>query len=143
MQIIGFNLAKIQVERFEGTASKFKVNSKIDVKDIAEEKMSPIQGKAVAKIDFEYNIEYDPKIAELHFKGTLLLMADPKDIKDTVAEWKKKNSILTELKIKIYNAIFHKCNLKALELEDYLGMPIHIQLPHIKSEQESKTTYTG
>jgi len=143
MQIIGFNLTKMQIERFENISGKFKVTSKIDVKDITEEKVSPISGKSVAKLGFEYNIDYDPKLAEIRFKGFLLLMGDSKEVKEAIADWKKKGSILTGLKIRIYNTIFHKCNLKALELEDDFGLPAHIQMPHIKSEQESKTTYTG
>ena len=142
MQIVGFNLTKLSIERINDIIGKFKVTSKIDVKDIKEEKVSPIEGKQIAKLDFEYNIDYEPKLAEIKFKGIMLLMGDPKEIKEIVADWKKKGNILTDLKIKIYNTIFHKCNLKALGLEDDFGLPPHIQLPRLK-EDEKKTSYTG
>jgi len=143
MQIVGFNLTKMLIERMENITGKFKVTSKIDVKDLKEEKVSPVEGKSIIRMEFEYNIDYDPKLAEIRFRGFLLLMGNPKEIKDITADWKKKGNILTELKVRVYNTIFHKCNLKALELEDDFGLPPHIQLPHIKSEEEKKTTYTG
>ena len=143
MQIVGFNLTKLSIERINDIMGKFKVTSKIDIKDIREEKISPVEGKQVAKLEFEYNIDYEPKLAEIKFRGIMMLMGDPKEIKDIAADWKKKGNILTDTKIRIYNTIFHKCNLKALELEDDFNIPPHIQLPLIKSDEEKKTSYTG
>ena len=143
IQIVGLNLTKMSVERIENVKGKFKVTSKIDVKNVYEEKVSPIEGKSFSKLEFEYNIDYDPKLAEIKFKGELLLLSDQKEMKDFVADWKKKGNIMSELKVRMYNAIFHKCNLKALEIEDDFGLPPHIQLPHISSQEEKKTSYTG
>ena len=143
MQIVGFNLSKMHIDRVNVVAGKFKVNSKIDIKDLKEEKVSPVQGKDMLVLDFEYNIEYEPKLAEIHFKGNLLILGDPKETKDMLSEWKKKGAVLNDIKIRVYNTIFHKCNLKALELEDDFGLPPHIQMPYIKTEEEKKASYTG
>jgi len=144
MQIIGFNLTKISIQREEALSGNFKVTSKIDVKNISEEKIDLAPGKSVAKLDFEYSIDYEPKIAELKFKGFILLLGDPKEIKDTITDWKKKNTLLTDIKVRTFNTIFHKCNIKAIQLEDELGLPPHIQMPKIKTEDSSKkATYTG
>lgn len=141
MQIVGFNLDKMLIERLENITGKFKVTSKINMKDLKEEKVSPVQGKEILRLEFEYSIDYEPKLAEIRFKGSLIIMGDPKDVKEAVADWKKKGNIMTDLKVRIYNTIFHKCNLKALELEDDFGLPPHIVLPQIKPEE--KTSYTG
>ena len=144
MQIVGFNLTKISIQRKEAAAGNFKVTSKINVKSISEEKIDIAEGKSVAKLEFEYGIDYEPKVAEIRFEGFILILGDPKEIKDTISDWKKKNTLLTDLKVRTFNTIFHKCNIKALQLEDELGLPSHIQMPKIKTEETSKkATYTG
>ena len=142
MQIMGFNLTSMHIEKFENVKGKFKVTSSMHIKDIKEEKASPIQNQNLAKLEFEYNLTYEQKLAELKFKGIMMIMGSPAEIKDLVSEWKKKNTLISEFKIRIYNTIFHKCNLKALELEDEFGLPTHIQLPSLK-EEEKKASYTG
>ena len=143
MQIVGFSLSKIVIERKEDVKGKFKVTSKIDLKDAKEEKIKLVEGKDVVKIDFEYSIGYEPKLAELFFKGFVLIMADPKDAKQIIEDYKKKKNMNADLKIRVLNTIFHKCNLKALELEEDFNLPTHIRLPTIKAQEESKASYTG
>lgn len=142
MQIIGFNLTSMYIEKFENIKGKFKVSSSMNIKDIKEEKVSPVQNQSIVKLEFEYGLIYETKLAEIKFKGIMLLMGGSDETKNLTSEWKKKNRLLEEFKIRIYNTIFHKCNLKALELEDDFGLPPHIQLPRLK-EDEKKTTYTG
>jgi len=144
MQIVGFNLTKAFIERKEDIKGKFKVNSRIEFKDLKEEKITLIEGKTALKFDFEYNIEYEPKLAELNFKGFVLAVSEPKAAKETLEEWKKKKSINPELKIKLLNLIFHKCNVKALGLEEDFNLPPHLRLPYITPKAEkSDSTYTG
>jgi len=143
MQIIGFTLTKILIERKNDIKGKFKVNSKIDIKEVKEEKVSVVENKDVAKVEFEYSIIYDPNLADISFRGFVLLMGDSKEIKDFISEWKKRKIILSDLKLRIFNTIFHKCNVKAIELEEDFNLPTHIRLPFIRPEQENKNTYTG
>ena len=142
MQIIGFTLTKISIERKEGPQGKFKVTSKIDVKEVKEEKVQLAEGKEVARAEFEYSIDYEPDIADISFRGFVLLMGEPKEIKEFIADWKKKKIMASEMKLRVFNTIFQKCNIKALELEDDFNLPPHLHLPAIKPEEKSNT-YTG
>jgi hypothetical protein len=146
MQIIGFTLTKVLIERKDDIKGKWKVTSKIDVKDIKEEKIEIAVGKGIAKADFEYTINYEPELGEIFFKGFILILGEPDEIKSTISDWKKKKIMLSDIKLRIFNTIFQKCNIKALELEEDFNLPPHIKLPLIKSEEETKKTpssYTG
>ena len=37
-----------------------------------------------------------------------------------------------DVRLKAYNMIFHKCNIKAFELEDEFNLPLHLKMPVIK-----------
>ena len=144
MQIIGFTLTKILIERKEDLKGKWKVSSKIDVKDLKEEKITLEQGKDVLKANFEYAITYEPDLGDINFKGYVLILSEPKETKTLIAEWKNNKTIVADAKVRIFNTIFQKCNIKALELEDDFNLPPHIKLPAIKTEQpKSESSYTG
>ena len=97
--------------------------------------------KDVAKVDFEYSINYEPNLAEISLKGFVIIMGDSKEIKDIVSGWKKKKEVLAETKLRIFNTIFHKCNIKALELEEDFNLPPHLRLPFISPDKSAP--YTG
>jgi len=41
------------------------------------------------------------------------------------------------MRVPLFNFIMNKCNIKALYLEDEMGLPLHIPLPKISTEQET------
>jgi hypothetical protein len=144
MQIIGFTLTKVTVERKSDIKGKWKASSKIDVKDIKEEKINFEPGKNVLKSEFEYTITYEPSLGEIYFKGYILILSDPSESKTLIADWKKKKTIDNDARVRVFNTIFQKCNIKALELEEDFNLPPHIRLPTIKPEEPaSKSSYTG
>ena len=144
MQIIGFTLTKVSIERKNDIKGKWKASSKIDVKDLKEEKINFEQGKDVLKAEFEYTITYEPDLGQISFKGYLLILTEPDETKTLSAEWKKKKTMSNDLRVRVFNTIFQKCNIKALELEEDFNLPPHIRLPTIKPEEpKSESTYTG
>ncbi len=148
MEIVGFDLSKIFIERKNNPGSKWDVSTKIDIKDISkDDKIKVIEGKDIIKFNFEYTINYEPKLADISFTGFLLLLEDSKKTKEVLNEWSKKKEVLSEVKLQVFNVIFYKCNLKALQLETELNLPPHLQLPTIKEGQKednkSKASYTG
>ena len=146
MEIVGFNLAKLYIEKKGNVTGKWSVNTKIDIKEVKEEKVKLADDKQVVRLDFEYTINYEPKLAEIFFKGSIILMDDPKKMKEVINEWSKKKEVLSDIKLQIFNSIFYKCNIKALQLEEDINLPPHLQLPTIKaqeSSEKSKASYTG
>ena len=146
MTVVGFALSKILIERKEAIKGKIEVKSKLNVKNMKKEDIKLVEGKDVLRFDFDYSISYEPDLAKVDMQGHLLLMVEPKQTKELLKAWEKKAQVPEDVKIGVYNTIFHKCNIKALELEEDFNLPPHLQLPYIQAaqpEKENKANYTG
>ena len=141
MSVVGFALSRILIERKEAIQGKVEIKSKLNIKDMKKENIKLAEGQDVLRFDFEYEIIYEPDLAKIDMKGHLLIMIDPKQAKELLDAWKKKSQVPEDVKLGVYNTIFHKCNIKALELEEDFNLPSHVRLPTIKTESE--TSYTG
>ncbi|MEM2933209.1 MAG: hypothetical protein QW622_03335 [Candidatus Pacearchaeota archaeon] len=143
MVVIGFNLKKILVERKGIVRGSLKVNTNMNVIDLKKEEIKLITGKDVLNFSFEFIINYvgvedhTGNVADLIFEGEVLYLVDPKDTKKILDDWKKKE-IQEDIRVRIFNTILTKCNLKALILEDELGLPPHLPLPKFKAKSEEK-----
>lgn len=135
MQIIGFNLTKILVEREEKINGKLEVKQNIDISNVSKEKIPFSEGEAV-KIKFNFTVTYDPDFAKLNLEGYLVLMVDKDEIKKFLKSWKDKK-LPDEAKVSLFNFIMNKCNIKALNLEDELNLPLHVPMPRINPNQTS------
>jgi hypothetical protein len=140
MVVIGFNLKKILVERKDVVRGKVKVSTKMNILDVREEKTKIMNDKDVLSCGFEFLIQYlgveDHKenVADIRFEGNVLCLVDPKDTKKIIEDWKKKE-LPQDLRLKVMNAVLAKCNVKALVLEDEIGLPSHLPLPKFKSKE--------
>jgi hypothetical protein len=146
MKIIGFHINKISAERKSPIKGKLEVKSNIDIKDIVKEEVN-ISNKPGLKFDFEFIINYEPKVAEVTITGSVLAIDDKDESKEILKEWKKKK-FTHEVKLHLFNFILDKCNLKAMQLEDELSLPTHIPLPKIRPQQDQQgqgtpANYTG
>lgn len=156
MAVIGFNLKKILVERKGLVRGSVKVSTNMNITDIKKEETKMIAGKDVLGINFDFVIFYKStaekenlkEIAKVSFEGTVLYIVDPKETNGILESWKKKE-ISEDIKLSVLNTILVKCNVKALVLEEDLGLPPHLPLPKFKKgEGKSKTenkknSYTG
>ena len=89
MQIIGFNLTKVLVERQEKLEGKLEVKQNIDISDVSKEKIPFSEGEAV-KINFNFTVTYDPDFAKLNLEGYLVLIVDKEELKKFLKSWKNK-----------------------------------------------------
>lgn len=142
MTIAGFNLKKILVERKSNLQGELKINTKMDLIDLKKEEVKLMQAKDIINFNFQFSIQYfavknQAEVAEITFNGDVIYVADPKDSKKIMDEWKNKK-IDENIKTQVLNTILLKCNLKALLLEDELGLPPHLPLPRFKSEEKKK-----
>ena len=137
MAVIGFSFSKILIEKKQPIKSNLEVKSSLHVKNVSKEAdLKLVEKKDTLKFDFEYLIEYAPNLAKIEFHGHVLFVADPKDADAAVQDWKKNKSINDELKIRVYNSIFNRCNVKAFELEEDFNLPLHIKLPAIERSKK-------
>ena len=138
-QIISLSFNKISMERGKKPQGKLSIKTNININDIKKEK-TITKNKDILGFDFTFDIFYEPKFANLSFWGNVLMLVDSEESKQILKEWKNKK-ISENIKNLLFNTIFMKCNIKALQLEENLNLPAHIPLPRIKQTQ--KQSYTG
>lgn len=136
MKIVGLTFKKIGIEKLSDKAENLKVETKIDLAEITPVKSDLFKTKdEFLGVKFSYIINYNPNYAKIEFKGDLLISLDPRQARDVLKQWKEKK-IEEDFKIFVFNAILRKANLKAMELEDEMNLPLHIPLPTIRKENK-------
>jgi len=140
MRLVGFDFKKISIERFKDQAENLKFNTKIDVSAIDTIKSDIFRSKEeLLKVDFIYSVLYEPEFAKIELTGNIILAVEPRIAREVLRGWKDKQTS-EEFRIFMFNIILRKANIKALQLEDELGLPLHIPLPTLSKEnmQEKK-----
>ena len=132
MAIVGFNLNKLSIERHNPIEGNVNVKTNLKINEVKEEKvlLELSKEKTTLQFDFEFSINYEPNIATIHFAGNVIDVEDEKEAKKILKEWKDKK-LDEDLRLKISNMIWVKCNIKAFALEEELGLPVHIPLPRL------------
>jgi len=136
MRIIGFNLMKMSIERKEQKEKELKISQNIDIKEITKEKI-PVSNDEALKITFDFNIDYGSDFAKIEFKGNIMILPEKEELKKVLKSWKDKK-LTDDFRIPLFNFIMSKCNIKALNLEDELFLPPHIQMPRISPKQDNQ-----
>lgn len=136
MKLIGFNFTKINVERFGGSGKEIKVNTAMDISDIEKADVDFLKDKEdVLVVKFKYGLDFEPKFAKIEFEGSIILSLDSKQAKEALKEWKDKK-VSDNIKLFVFSIILRKSNVKALQLEDEMGLPFHIPMPKISRENK-------
>ncbi len=144
MKIVGFNFTKISAEKLNSSLEGLQLDTNIDIPDVKEVKTSVFKSKEeLVSFEFKFNLNYKPDIAKIEFKGVLILSLEPKQAKNVLNKW-KDGKIDPEFRIKILNIILRHCNLKAINLEEELNLPLHFRMPSLKlPEQENSSQDSG
>lgn len=136
MKLLGFNINKINAEKTSDSFNELKIENNIHIDSINEMKADFFKkDEAVIKVDFTYQLNYNPNIAKLSFSGNVLILVDSKESKEMVKQWETK-TLPEEVKINVFNIILRKTNIRALELEDELNIPLHIKFPFLKEQKK-------
>ena len=122
----------MNVEKESNDFKDLKIESNVDIESVEEAKSDIISKESLIEVRFRYVISYSPNIAKVDLKGILLLMVDSKEFKSFMKSWKDKEIFPSEYKVMLFNVILKKSNIKALQLEDEMGLPLHIPLPTVK-----------
>lgn len=145
MKLLSFNFTKIHVERNKDfTSFPSKMSSpNVDFIDVVKEK-SDLIADDILKILFKFSVSYkleknkkEEDFGEVVFDGQVVFSADKKESKDMLASWKKKE-LPSQTRVDVANLILKKCSVKALGLEDEIGLPFHFGLPQITEQQPQK-----
>lgn len=138
MKFIGFSFDKISAERLSNQRENLKINTNIDISDIKKVDSNFLETKEkLLKVEFTYVVDYSPNFAKLEFKGNLIISLKENNAKEVLEKWKDKETN-EDFKIKLFNLVLRKSNLKALQLEEEMNLPLHISLPSIIKKEETK-----
>ena len=123
IKLIGSRITKILGERNPEFAGKLEINTNIKIRDMEKIK----DAKDSLRIDYDLSIDYG-ELGKISIEGMLFVSSDSKTIKEIQKAWKDKK-FDTEEQVMVTNLIIKKVSIKAFELEDELGLPLHINLP--------------
>jgi hypothetical protein len=143
MRAIGFSFRKINVEKLSSNSIEgVKVSANIDISEITSVKPSDMlkTKDELLVVKFTYIVSYDPDFAKLAFSGDIVLEIEPKISKDILKSWKENKEMTEDFRIFVFNIILRKSNLKALELEDEMNLPLHIPMPSVQKEDMKSVT---
>ena len=140
MKIIGFNFDKINIEKLPGKTEKnLEVKTNIDIFEIKEIKSeNTIMKEDFIGVQFIFNVNYDPDFAKINLSGNVLFAVNQKLSKDILKQWKDKK-MPEDFRILLFNVILRKANLKALELEEEMNLPLHVPMPSLKKQEDKSS----
>ncbi len=135
MRLIGFNFVKVGAEKLNRERiGNVKFNTKIDITSIDSINSDILKTKEeLLKIDFVYSVAYEPEFAKVELMGNVILSVEPKIAREVLKGWKDKKTS-EDFRIFMFNIILRKSNIKALQLEEDIGLPPHIPLPSLNKE---------
>ena len=137
MRLVSFGFRKINIEQLKDSFKEIKINSKINISKIEVIDSEALKKEeTLLKVTFIYNINYNPEIAKIDFEGKILLIVNKEQAKEIEEKWKDKK-MTEEFRIFLFNVILRKANIKALELEEEMNLPLHIPLPILKKQKKS------
>ena len=146
MQIIGFNLTKVSGERQEGFSGDLDLKQNLNIDEIKEDEIK-ISKQKVLNVTFTFGLDYtENKLGNIEIKGKIVILPEKDEMKIVLKKWETKE-LPDAFKLFVFNFILSKCNIKALQLEDELNLPPHVQLPKLSSKpnetpKESTSTET-
>jgi len=148
MPIVGFNLTNIQAQKLnpiEAKGTDIKINSKIGITNIKEEKLPTGKSKSDGlRFDFEFKLEYQPEIANIIIEGFIYYMDDLKILKEITEKWSKEKNVPLDIKTQILNTVILRASIKALQLEQEINLPPHLPFPSVRPAPKNKNeSYIG
>jgi len=137
MKFIGFNFNKIFIERINKKSVGEKINTKLDISSIEKLSNTFNANDAILCVSFSYSIEYSPDVAKVDLCGDVLFSDNLVNVDEFIKKWESKE-MDDDFRLNLFNIILRKSNIRALQLEDDLGLPPHMQLFSIKKDQLKK-----
>lgn len=130
LKLVGSKFTKINAERNPEFNGKLEI--KTNIKNISLENNK--ETKDILKLIYNFEIDYN-ELGKILIEGILFLSSDSKTIKELLKIQKDKKYKSPEY-ITITNLIIQKASIKAFELEEELGLPIHIKLPTLSVKNQ-------
>lgn len=132
MKLVGFSINKIDAEKFSSKAGKLNLKSNLNISSINKIDSQVLKTEeTILSVDFVYTINYKPDFAKIEFKGNILIALEPEKAEDVLNQWQNKK-MPDDFNVNLFNLILKRITIKALEIEDEMGLPFHISMPKVK-----------
>ncbi len=123
IKLIGSKFLEINAKRNPDFSGKLGLKTNIQIISLKKVKKT----KDTLKITYTFEIDY-VDLGIIKIKGNLFILSDSKTIEKILKNKEDKEYNTLEY-IELTNLIIRKASIKAFELEEELGLPIHIKLP--------------
>jgi hypothetical protein len=123
IKLIASKITKINAEKNPEFTGKLEIKTNIRIISIDKVKES----KDALKVSYLFEIDYT-ELGKISIEGNLFISTDPKTTKQ-ILKIKENKKMESQEYIAITNLINQKASIKALELEEEIGLPIHMRLP--------------
>lgn len=140
MKIIGFSVEEIHAKKALDLP-RASISTDVVFIDVDKTKLDVLKDSECLKTSFKFTVGYkDPnsKDAEsknfIKFEGSLLLAVSKEDSKEFLKAWKTKELPKDKI-VPLYNYILKRCSVKALQLEEEIGLQPHIPFPQVRPQQ--------
>ena len=147
MRVIGFNLTRMSATKTSEFKSPYAKNTNIEFTGLEEEKIDFIKDSDSTKVSFKFSVDYThsdkerkkegKKIGSVEFEGNIVLATSKEETKEIFKAWKKKELPMS-FKVPLFNLILKKCSIKAVALEEEVGLPLHLPIPQFSPQQSSQ-----
>lgn len=131
IKLLGFGFTKINVSKNPEYKGKLDVKTNVKMNEVDKQKVDFLKSEAL-KINFTFTIDYG-ELGNVELTGDLGLLLDSKTMKETLKQWKKKQ-LPDDVRHAIINLVFQKATLKALTLEEEIGLPLHMPMPRLQTK---------
>ena len=130
IKLAGSRFTNLKAERKPDFSGKLEMKTNISINSLEKHK----DAKDTLKLTYTFEIDY-LELGKVSIEGIIFLSGDSKSIKELLKIQKDKKYESPEY-IGLTNIIIQKASIKAFELEEELGLPIHIKLPTISVKQQ-------
>lgn len=88
------------------------------------------------KYTFEFEVKYDPGVAEIAFEGTLVELVAKEEHKAILDMWSEKQTFPPKSFERVMNELLDRCHVEALIMARELGIPAPFKLPGVRVEEK-------
>lgn len=131
MTVIACNFTKISGERKPGQGKPAGLKANSGLRNVEE---ASIGSQKVLKFSFAHVVTYAPNLATITLEGEVVVLSNDKEVKETLAQYKKNKTVPQPLTEKVYNTILSRANIEALLLSKELNLPPPFRLPHLAAK---------
>jgi hypothetical protein len=131
MAIVGFEYSKMNLEKSGKSSTNLKVSNNIKLNKIEESQVKLGENSKVLKIEFTFEINYEPDIAHIIFDGFILDALSEEVAKKVLESWKETKKLSPEYTNYLLNGIYNKCTIDGIYFSNKMNLPTPIPLPKL------------